>query len=148
MQPFRRLAPFLLAGLLAGCAGQAAPPAKPVTVTELASATTTASGQPIRLPSGEIRVVLSDYRIAPAAKLPVHKHPYPRYAVVQSGTLAVTNQATGQTTTYRPGDLVVEAVDQWHSAVNPGTDEVHLLVLDEIPGSGSNTILQEQGSQE
>ena len=41
----------------------------------------------------------------------------------------------------------MEAVVQWHSAVNAGRDEVHLLVLDEIPGSGSNTILQEQAAQ-
>lgn len=119
----------------------AVPDVPPVVVTERATATTTASGQPIRLPQGEVRIVLSDYKIAPGARLPVHKHPYPRLAIVQAGTLSVTNQETGETITYAPGDMIVEAVDQWHFGVATGTVPVELLVLDEITGDGSNTIL-------
>lgn len=131
---------LLVAGLvLAGCAGSAATP--PVVVKELVSTTTTASGQPIRLPQGDARLVLSEYTIGPGARLPVHKHPSTRLAYVQAGTLSVTNQETAETIVYGPGDLIVEAVDQWHYGANTGTTPVRLLVLDEMTGEGSNTVL-------
>ncbi|TIO40868.1 MAG: cupin, partial [Mesorhizobium sp.] len=56
--------------------------ATPVVVTPLASKTTTASGQPIKLPQKNVEVQVSAYQIAPGATLPVHKHPFPRYAYV------------------------------------------------------------------
>jgi quercetin dioxygenase-like cupin family protein len=136
------LAALGTASLLAACAPMPVADAPPVVVDKLATATTTASGQPIVLPQDDVHVVLSDYRIAPGAKLPVHKHPFPRLALVQAGTLDVTNVETGETITYRPGDMIVEAMDQWHFGVNAGSDQVHLLVIDETAGDVSNTVLQ------
>ncbi|HEX7897581.1 MAG TPA: cupin domain-containing protein [Planctomycetota bacterium] len=122
---------ILAAGLLAalGCATQ---PSE-LSVKEVSVATTTASGQPIRLPGGDVRIVLSTYVIPAGAKLPVHKHLHTRLAYVQEGTIAVTNVDTNQTARYGPGDLVVESVDQWHFGVNTGDVPVRLLVLDEVP---------------
>ncbi|TIS78730.1 MAG: cupin domain-containing protein, partial [Mesorhizobium sp.] len=84
----------------------------PVVVTPLASRTETASGQPITLPQKNVQVLVSSYEIAPGATLPVHKHPFPRYAYVEGGTLQVTNVETGKSTTYKSGDFIIEMIGQ------------------------------------
>lgn len=145
MRPILFFSCLMAAPLLVGCAGSSQQD-KPVIVSELASRTTTASGQPIRLPQGDARIIMSEYTIAAGAKLPVHKHPSTRLAYVDAGSLAVTNTDTSETITYRPGDLIVEAVDQWHSAVNTGTTPVRLIVIDELVGDGPTTVLQKQAS--
>jgi quercetin dioxygenase-like cupin family protein len=127
--------------LLAGCTGAADAP--PVVVTKIAQSSTTASGQPIRLPQGEVVIAMSEYVIAPGARLPVHKHPHTRLAYVDQGTLQVTLPDTGKTFTYKRGDMIVEVVDQWHSAANLGTDAVRLIVIDETPPGSTSTVMQE-----
>jgi quercetin dioxygenase-like cupin family protein len=114
---------------------------EPVTVTPLWTKTETASGQPITLPSRDVHVVVSIFDIAPAASLPVHKHPFARYALVQAGTLEVTNVETGEAKTYTAGDFIVEMIDQWHRARNAGEDAVKLLVIDQVEGAVQNTLL-------
>ncbi len=113
-----------------------------VVVRPIMSTTQTASGQPIRLPKGDARVTMSEFTIAPGARLPVHKHPFPRFGYVLEGTLSVTDQDTGQTFVYKQGDMIVEAVDQWHFGANIGQSPLRLLVIDEVEGDLPNTILQ------
>jgi quercetin dioxygenase-like cupin family protein len=113
-----------------------------VTVTPLTAKSETAAGQPIALPQQDVRVLVSVYDIAPGAKLPVHKHPFARYALVESGTLEVTNVETGEASVYRKGDFVVEMIDLWHRAENIGEDPVRLIVIDQIEGDAQNTLLQ------
>lgn len=113
-----------------------------VTVTPLTTRAETASGQPIALPQKDVRVNVSIFDIAPGATLPVHKHPYPRYAYVKAGVLEVTNTETGQGTIYKTGDFIVEMIDQWHHARNAGSDPVKLLVIDQIEGEVENTLLR------
>ncbi|MBZ9817874.1 cupin domain-containing protein [Mesorhizobium sp. CA4] len=115
----------------------------PVVVTPLASKTTTASGQPITLPQKNVEIQVSSYQIAPGATLPVHKHPFPRYAYVEQGTLKVTNVETGASNTYKTSDFIVEMIGQWHQATNIGTDPVKLLVIDQIEQGAKNTILKQ-----
>lgn len=137
-----RTALFLVLVLLQACATAPSAPSAPV-ARERAAATTTASGQPIRLPAGDARVSLWDYEIPPGAKLPLHKHPHARLALVLEGTLEVTNADTGKTARYGPGDLVVESLDQWHFGVNAGPATVKLSVIDLTPaGVGSNVELK------
>jgi quercetin dioxygenase-like cupin family protein len=112
-----------------------------VTVTQLLSTTVTASGQPIVLPHKNAQIVASIFAVAPGAALPVHKHPYPRYAYVLSGNLRVTNKDTGQSDTYKPGDFIVEAVGQWHTGANIGEEPVKLLVIDIVEQGQTNTVL-------
>lgn len=128
-------------GWLAVAAAIAEEPA--VKVTTLFSGTTTAAGQPILLPSGPVKIIVSEYEIAPGAVLPVHRHPYQRYAYVQAGTLRVTNAETGASMVYHAGDVIVEMVDLWHSGANIGQDPVRLLVIDQMPPDKSNTILKD-----
>jgi len=134
------LAPAALA--LAIAVSGAAHALEAVTVTPLTTRHETASGQPITLPQKDVRVVVSIFDIAPGAKLPVHKHPFARYGVVESGSLEVTNVETGDSTVYTKGDFIVEMIDQWHRAENVGEDAVRLLVIDQIEGEVENTLLR------
>lgn len=115
----------------------------PVVVAPLASITQTASGQPITLPQKDVQVIVSTYEIAPGAQLPVHQHPFARYASVQAGTLEVTNVDTGKSTIYRTGDFIVEMIGEWHRAANIGSDPVKLLVIDQVEKGAQNTVLQQ-----
>lgn len=114
----------------------------PVVVTPVLTTDVTASGQPIVLPQKDAEVSASTYDIAPGAKLPVHKHPFPRYAYVLAGKLSVTNVDTGKTNIYETGGFIVEAVDQWHKAANIGGDPVKLLVIDMMPKGANNVVKQ------
>jgi quercetin dioxygenase-like cupin family protein len=109
-----------------------------VTVTPLISTTTTASGQTIEVPVRP-EVVVSRFEIAPGVALPIHRHPYPRYGYVLSGTLEVTVSG-GKTYRYRAGDFMTEVINQWHSGKNVGDTTVRLLVIDQIVPGHSNTI--------
>ncbi|PLP60434.1 cupin [Mesorhizobium loti] len=113
-----------------------------VVVTPLASATTTASGQPIVLPQKNVQVLVSTYEIPSGATLPVHQHPSARYAYVQGGSLQVTNVETGKSKTYKTGDFIVEMIGTWHQAVNVGADPVKLLVIDQVEEGTANTLLR------
>ncbi len=121
-------------------AGQAAA-LEGVTVTPIARKAETASGQPITLPQADVQVVVSVFEIAPGASLPVHKHPFARYALVEAGTLEVTHVESGAATVYRAGDFVVEMIDEWHRARNAGPDAVRLIVIDQVEGGVENTLL-------
>lgn len=117
--------------------------ANPVVVTPLADRTQTASGQPIALPQKNVEVIVSSFEIAVGATLPVHKHPFPRYAYVEAGTLKVTNVETGNSNTYKTGDFIVEMIGQWHQATNLGDGPVKLLVIDQVEQGAKNTVLRQ-----
>jgi quercetin dioxygenase-like cupin family protein len=130
--------------VLLGLAAPLSAQADDVKVTPLHSTETTASGQPIVLPRGDIQVVTSNYEIAPGAKLPEHKHPYPRYGYVLAGKLRITNTETSKSVEYGPGDFIIESLAQWHKAENIGTEPVKLLVIDQVKPGRNNTILRKQ----
>ncbi len=98
--------------------------------------------QPITLPSGPLRLVVSQYVIPPGSVLPVHRHPYARYAYVQAGRLKITNVQSGVAKIFGPGDVVVEMINIWHSATPVGTETVRLLVFDQLPPGGVATVLR------
>ena len=114
----------------------------PVVVTPVMTTNATISGQPIVLPQKNAEVVVANYEIAPGASLPVHKHPFPRYAYVLAGTLQVTNTETGKDAIYETGAFIVEAVGQWHKGANIGKDPVKLLVIDMIEQGANNVVKQ------
>jgi quercetin dioxygenase-like cupin family protein len=113
-----------------------------VVVTPLASTTVTATGQPITLPQQNAQVLVSIYDIPPGAALPVHKHPFPRYAYVLAGALQVTSAETGKSQTYTAGNFIVEMIDQWHQGSNIGSEPVKLLVIDQVEEGSQNTLLR------
>jgi len=117
--------------------------AQPVVVTPVRSTSVTSIDQPIVLPQGNVDVTASIFEIEPGASLPVHKHPFPRYAYVLAGTLEVTNVDTGKGDTFKAGDFIVEMVDQWHKGANVGSDQVRLLVIDQVAAGAPATVLKE-----
>jgi quercetin dioxygenase-like cupin family protein len=135
---------FLSAGVLSIFSpAMALEQTRPVVVTPLLTTSVTSSGQPIVLPQKDVQVVVSTYEIQAGATLPIHKHPYARYAYVVSGTLSVANQVTGQTAVFGPGDFLLEAIDQWHKGSNIGSDVVKLLVIDQIEKGHPTVILKD-----
>jgi quercetin dioxygenase-like cupin family protein len=133
------LATCLLLGALPASAEEAAPK---VVVTPVMKSAVTATGQPIQLPQSNAEVQVSTYDIPVGAKLPVHKHPFPRYAYVLSGRIEVTNTEAGTVAVYETGGFIIEAVDQWHKASNIGTEPVKLLVIDMIEAGQNNVVKQ------
>ncbi|MBZ9677256.1 cupin domain-containing protein [Mesorhizobium sp. ES1-1] len=134
---------LLTAALCAGPALALDSTSTAVVVTPLASRTTTASGQQITLPGKNVQVLVSTYDIAPGATLPVHRHPFPRYAYVEAGTLKVTNVESGDSNTYKTGDFIIEMISQWHQATNIGDSPVKLLVIDQVEEGAKNTELRQ-----
>ena len=134
---------LLCAALCADTAAALDSSGTPVVVTPLADRTETASGQPITLPQKNVEVIVSTFDIAVGATLPVHKHPFPRYAYVQAGTLQVTNVETGKSNTYKTGDFIIEMIGQWHQATNIGDGPVKLLVIDQVEQGAKNTVLRQ-----
>lgn len=63
-------------------------------------------------------------------------------AHVLSGTLTVTDTASGTETAYDAGEFVAGVVDAWHFGRKGGAGPVRLLVIDLVPAGQSNTILQ------
>jgi quercetin dioxygenase-like cupin family protein len=137
----RAIALAILVLTTVGAAGQDVP-ATAVEVKELLSTTVTAGGQPLVLPTGTVRLIASTYVIPKGAALPVHKHPFARYAYVLAGRLTVTDAETGGEFTYGEGDVVVELIGRWHSGRNSGNEPVRLLVIDQVPDGEKSTILR------
>jgi quercetin dioxygenase-like cupin family protein len=129
--------------LLAASTAVAADGENAVRVTPVIASSLTATGQPIVLPRDNARVVVSIFDIAQGATLPEHKHPFPRYAYVLAGTLSVTNTETGRTQIYKTGEFIVEAIDQWHRGTSLENAPVKLLVIDQIAGDQSNTVMRD-----
>jgi quercetin dioxygenase-like cupin family protein len=116
--------------------------ASSVRVTRLLTAAVTAAGQPIVLCLNPARIVVSIYELAAGATLREHKHPFVRYAYVLTGTLRVTNTETGHSNVYKAGDFIIEAIGQWHQAVNLDDRPLKLLVIDQQPGEKSNVVMR------
>jgi quercetin dioxygenase-like cupin family protein len=113
-----------------------------VVVAPVISTDHTWTGQPITLPQNHPWITVSTYDIPAGALLPEHKHPYPRYGYVIAGTLQVTSTTMSKTAEFKAGDFIAESVGQWHHAVNPGTEETRLLVIDVTPDDPKNTIFE------
>jgi quercetin dioxygenase-like cupin family protein len=137
--PFRwllRLVASLFIGLSAASRLQAA--GTRVVVTPVLTTVTTASGQPLILPKGAARLIVSIYSIPTGARLPVHRHRYPRYAYVLDGHLRVTEIKPHRIFNYKKGDFVVEMIGRWHFGESIGDTPLRLLVIDIVPKSVAN----------
>jgi len=129
---------FLLSGLAAVQAD-----APKVVATELLSTTETSIGQPLVLPAKDVQVIFTELVIAPGTVLPVHKHPFPRYAYVLEGELRVSRPGHDRAFDYKAGEVVIEMVDEWHYGTNIGDVPLRLLVIDQIEAGSPVTVLKE-----
>jgi quercetin dioxygenase-like cupin family protein len=131
---FLALLPMLFMALSAWADGP------PVTVKTLVKTDRTVLGQPLVLPKHDPQLIVSIYDIAPGARLPLHKHPFSRYAYVLAGELTVEFDS-GEQRHYRAGEVIVEAVGTWHFGANRGATPVRLLVIDQVEAGQPATIL-------
>jgi quercetin dioxygenase-like cupin family protein len=113
----------------------------PVRVTRRLTAAVTAAGQSIVLCLNPTTIVVSIYEIAAGATLREHKHPFVRYAYVLTGTPRVTNTETGHSNDDKAGDFIIEAIGQWHQAVNLDYWPLKLLVIDQQADEQSNVVI-------
>jgi quercetin dioxygenase-like cupin family protein len=135
------IAPGVLgAFMLAGVFCVSADDVPQVKVTPIFSSITTAIGQPIALPKANAEVHVTMYEIPVGARLPVHKHPFPRYAYVLAGKLRVADKDNVRTFDYAAGDFLIEMIDTWHFGTNIGSEPVRLLVIDQVEAGQPNTI--------
>lgn len=130
-----------LAAVLAVLATQAlaADPEAPVS-RPIAAFTLTQGGQPILLPQGPVQVSASETIIPSGGVIGAHKHPHQRMAYILEGRIRVTNLDTGAVVDLKPGDLGVEARDQWHEGRALGDAPVRMLVIDQAPPGASNVL--------
>ena len=84
--------------------------------------------------------MISVAEIPAGGALPMHKHPWPRIAYVQSGRLRVHYEAAGLVREFGPGEAAVEAIDQWHEGEVVGDAPVRLIVVDQVPPGRSNVV--------
>lgn len=107
---------------------------------KLLTTTTTISGQPITVPVNP-KMQASIITIEPGKSLPVHKHPYIRYAYVQKGELDVTLVDEKKSVHFKAGDAFAEIIDGWHFGTNNGSVPTQLLVIDQMPQDATtNTV--------
>jgi quercetin dioxygenase-like cupin family protein len=126
------LAAFALA--LAGPAC-AQPATTPIVRTE-----TTTTGQPLRAPPSPFQLVVNRVDLPAGGTIPTHKHPWQRYVYVEAGAIRVVNHDTGTATDFAAGQVIVEAVDQWHEGRVIGDAPARLIVVDQVPPGTSNAI--------
>lgn len=126
----------VLAAVLALVALPAAAQAPGPVQKPLAALEATLSGQPLTGTAGPIRVGVTETTVPVGGAIPPHKHMHPRLVGVLAGRLKITNLDTGAVTEAKPGDWMVDPIDQWHEAQNVGQEPVRLLVIDETtPGA-------------
>ena len=125
--------------LLAGGTALAQVPAS-VEVTMLGRSKQTATGQPLGPLPAPYEVVFARAVLPVGGLLPMHRHPWPRYAFVESGRIRVRYEAAGIEREFGPGEAIIEAVDQWHEGVAVGGEPVRILVIDHVPPGRSNVV--------
>jgi len=129
--------PLLL--LATSASAQQAAPAPAVTSTVVNRTSTTITGQPLAMPQ-PLEVVISVTEIAAGGVLPMHRHPWPRYAYVERGRLQVSYVEARLVREFGPGDAVIEAVDQWHEGRAVGPEPVRIVVIDHVPPGQVNMV--------
>ncbi len=100
-----------------------------VTVDELAKTSTSWNGSVLpAYPEGQPEVTILRIRIAPGTELPQHMHPIINAGVLLSGQLTVVTKK-GETLHMKPGDPIVEVVNQWHYGRAEGDEPVDIIVF-------------------
>ena len=123
----------------AAAAGSPAPAQLPAT-TPIVRTETTVTGQPLRVPPSPFELVVSRVELPAGGTVPVHQHPWQRYVYVEAGAIRVTNHDTGTISDFTAGQMIVEAVGQWHEGRVTSPGPARLIVIDQAPPGTSNSI--------
>jgi quercetin dioxygenase-like cupin family protein len=137
------------AALAAGCSAQPAQPANDQSAAAApapASAPAnpvqtrydqTISGQPLTRPPEPFQLLVTKATYPRGHVITCHRHSWPRYVYLQAGRLRVTNYSARQIREFRAGDILVEAIGQWHQG--DVLEPVTLVAFEQVPPGGENS---------
>jgi len=131
----KRAGAMLAATALFAGAASAQPVSTPIARTE-----TTVTGQPLRPPPAPFALTVTRVDLPAGGTIPTHKHPWPRYVYVEAGAIRVTNHDAGTVNDFTAGQVIVEAVDQWHEGRVTGDAPARLIVFDQAPPGAVNSV--------
>jgi quercetin dioxygenase-like cupin family protein len=131
--------------LAAGCAKEPAAGNNAMTKQQIVSTETTMTGQPLRVPplavpQPPLQLVVTRVDAPANTLIACHKHPWSRYVYLESGTVRVTNYDANRTNDFTAGQVLVEAIDQWHDARVTSPGPARLIVVDQVPPGTGNQI--------
>lgn len=123
------LAPFLVLSAHAWSA-DATQPVGPIglKVTPVAEADMTITGQAIRFPQGDNRLVAVLAEVEPGGQVGRHMHPVPLFVYMLEGTLSIEIEGYG-TETFTAGQGFAEVVNTWHNGRNLGDVPARFLIV-------------------
>jgi quercetin dioxygenase-like cupin family protein len=99
----------------------------------------TSSNHPLKLPQGEAELVAVAVDIPTGGATSIHQHPWSRFAFVEKGQIRVLNHDTGEARDFKSGEVLSEAVGQWHEG-RATAGPVRLIVFDVVPPGVTNTV--------
>ena len=86
------------------------------------------NGQPIKpIHIDHPQVTSLKITIPAGEKLPMHKHPILNVGYLTKGELTVRSEK-GDKLILKPGDPIVELVDEWHYGESTGTEDAEIVV--------------------
>lgn len=111
-------------------------------IKEIAQTNTYMNGERITLPENpNLRVM--QYELPVGAALPMHKHPYPRYAYIMQGEVEFIYPPDNKVVKWKEGTFAAEAPNHWHWGRNSGNVPMKILVIDHLPdGETTNTVIR------
>lgn len=100
-----------------------------IQIQPLLRTTTDAAGQPIAYPkTDQPQVTAVMVEIPPGTQTGWHKHPYPCFAYILSGSLTVEMEG-GKVHNLTAGQAMAESVNVMHNGKNTGTEPVKLVMF-------------------
>jgi quercetin dioxygenase-like cupin family protein len=147
---WKTMAAAMSAALLASCYAQPAQPTNDQSANDQSAAAApapanpvqtrydqTMSGQPLTRPPEPFQLLVTQASFPRGHVITCHKHSWPRYVYLQSGRLRVTNYDARQIKEFRAGDILVEAIGQWHQG--DVLEAVTLVAFEQVPPGGENS---------
>jgi quercetin dioxygenase-like cupin family protein len=145
----RILTALLITAALAACGPRGSEPAGDNAAANAAAANaaapvvmdfnTTMTGQPLSVPPSPLELIVTVAQFPGGHLIPCHRHPWSRYVYLQAGAVRVTNYDAHTVNDFVAGQVLAEAIDQWHEARITSPGPATLIVVDQVPPGGSNS---------
>jgi quercetin dioxygenase-like cupin family protein len=99
----------------------------------------TITGQPLSRPPTPFQLLVTRAQFPPDHVIECHRHTWPRYVYLQAGHLRVTTYNPLRVHDFTAGQVVVEAIDQWHEGRVIGPGPVILVAFEQVPPGQNNS---------
>jgi quercetin dioxygenase-like cupin family protein len=98
----------------------------------------TMADQPLAVPSGPLRIVATRIVLPAGSTIGTHMHLWARYVYIESGEVQLILAGTGETRTYKAGEMIVEPLGKWHSGKI--VRDTVLVATEQVPPGRCNTV--------